>query len=117
MRMSSQEGTSENSVKANFAFWGFCEVRIHGVLRSSHKGDSKKFMWLLWLGVVVFVASSLPVAVGCLAHRFLVFQAGPQGSRDRCQGGRKPGERQVLPEAHRVLEDALEVVARHEHPR
>jgi hypothetical protein len=27
--------TSQNSVKAKFAFWAFCEVRIHGVLRSS----------------------------------------------------------------------------------
>ena len=24
---------------ANFAFWGFCEVRIHGVLRSSLAGS------------------------------------------------------------------------------
>jgi hypothetical protein len=29
------ERTSENSVMAKFAFWGFCEVRIHGVLGSS----------------------------------------------------------------------------------
>src|ERR687894_2906118 len=69
---------------------------------------------LVLVVLVVLVASSLPVAVGGLAHRFLVLQARPQGSRDRCQGGRKPGERQVLPEAHRVLEDGLEVVARHE---
>jgi hypothetical protein len=27
--------TSEKPDKAKFAFWGFCEVRIHGVLRSS----------------------------------------------------------------------------------
>jgi hypothetical protein len=27
--------TSQNSVKAKFAFWGFSEVRIDGVLRSS----------------------------------------------------------------------------------
>src|SRR5215218_5884390 len=26
--------TSENWHSPNFAFWGFCEVRIHGVLRS-----------------------------------------------------------------------------------
>src|SRR4029450_5281609 len=102
--------TSATPVLANFPFRVFCEVRIHGVLRSSHKGGSKKFVWLLCLGVVVFVASSLPVAVGCLAHRFLVFQAGPQGSRDRRQRGRKPREGQILAEAHRVLEDGLEVV-------
>ena len=35
-------GTSQNSVKANFAFWGFCEVRIHGGLRSSHIRPSAK---------------------------------------------------------------------------
>jgi hypothetical protein len=28
-------GTAENWNSANFAFWAFCEVRIHGVLRSS----------------------------------------------------------------------------------
>jgi hypothetical protein len=27
--------TYEKSWKAKFAFWGFCELRIHGVLRSS----------------------------------------------------------------------------------
>src|SRR5215213_4269138 len=34
--------SSENSVKAKFAFWGFSEVRIHGVLRSSHASSSRK---------------------------------------------------------------------------
>src|SRR5215207_1804091 len=28
--------TSEKSVKRKFAFWGFCELRRDGVLRSSH---------------------------------------------------------------------------------
>jgi hypothetical protein len=28
--------SSWNRYSANFAFWGFSEVRIHGVLRSSH---------------------------------------------------------------------------------
>jgi hypothetical protein len=32
-----------NRYSANFAFWGFCEVRIHGVLGSSHTRSSKKF--------------------------------------------------------------------------
>src|SRR5919107_1908970 len=34
---------SENSVKAKFAFWGFSEVRVTGVLRTSPFGDSRKF--------------------------------------------------------------------------
>jgi hypothetical protein len=35
--------TSGNKNSANFAFWGFCEVRIDGVLRSSQARCSDKF--------------------------------------------------------------------------
>src|SRR5215211_6987637 len=73
---------SARTYSPNLVEGGFCEVGLllNGFLRTSPRGCSKKFVWLLCLGAVVFVASSLPVAVGCLAHRFLLFQAGPQGS-------------------------------------
>src|SRR5215208_6160351 len=35
--------SSQNAGKTKFAFWAFCEVRIHGVLRSSSIRISRKF--------------------------------------------------------------------------
>src|SRR5215203_4106239 len=42
--------------------------------------------------VVVFVTAPLPVAVGSVAHRLLVLQAGSQGPGDRGQRGSQPGQ-------------------------
>jgi hypothetical protein len=35
-------GYTDFHASVNFAFWGFCEVRIHGVLRSS---DASLVLW------------------------------------------------------------------------
>jgi hypothetical protein len=35
-----------NRNSANFVFWGFSELPLYGVLRSSHVGDSQNFSWL-----------------------------------------------------------------------
>jgi NAD(P)-dependent dehydrogenase (short-subunit alcohol dehydrogenase family) len=34
-----RSATSENSVKAKFALWGFSEVRVHGILGSSRQAE------------------------------------------------------------------------------
>src|SRR5919107_1137330 len=68
-------------------------------------------------GIVVLMASSLTVTVGGSAYPLLVLQAGSKGSGYRCQRGPQPGKRQVLPKPRWVFEGALEVAARHEHPR
>src|ERR671917_2620272 len=63
------------------------------------------------------MTSSLTVPVGGSVYPLLVLQASSKSSGYRCQGGTKPGKRQVLSKPHRVFEDTLEVAPRHEHPR
>src|SRR5215211_3204052 len=83
----------------------------------AHRGMSSSRIVGAVLAVVRLGPTPLPVAVGGLAHRVLVFQRRSQGASHRRQRGREPREGQILAEADRVLEDGLEVGARHEHPR